>query len=173
MNPKDAYKFCPRCTGDLVEEKENMLRCRKCDFEFYINALPCNAAIIENEKGEILLVKRKFSPQKGYWDWPGGFIDPYESLEDSIKREIKEELGVEIELGKLIGAYSDTYLFQNINLPVICIVMSGKIKGKIKVSDDVSGYKYFSKEDIFKQKLAFKAMRQGLLDYFNKKIFDN
>nr|MBI5455719.1 NUDIX domain-containing protein [Candidatus Levybacteria bacterium] len=146
-----------------------MLRCKKCRFEFYINALPCNAVLIENEKGEILLVKRKFDPKKGYWDWPGGFLDSYESLKDSIKREIKEELGVKIELEKFVGAYSDTYLFQNINNPVIVLVMAGKIKGEIKVSDDVSGYKYFSKKDIFKQKLAFASMRIGLRDYITGK----
>lgn len=165
MNPNIVYKFCPVCSNKLNFKKENLLVCLSCKFEFYINAVPCNAAIIENEKGEILLVKRKFPPQKGYWDWPGGFLDAGESLEESIKREIKEELGVEIEFLKLIGVYSDTYLFQNINNPVICIVMAGKIKGEIKVSDDVSGYKYFSKKDIFKQKLAFKAMEKGLLDY--------
>lgn len=170
MNPNIAYKFCPICSSKLNFKKENLLVCSKCKFEFYINTVPCNAAIIENEKGEILLVKRKFDPKKGYWDWPGGFLDAGESLEDSIKREIKEELNVEIELGKFVGVYSDTYLFQNINNPVICIVMAGKIKGEIKVSDDVAGYKYFSKKDIFKQKLAFKSMKKEIQDYLSKKI---
>jgi len=165
MNPNTVYKFCPRCAGNLLQEKKNMLRCKKCRFEFYINAIPCNAVLIENEKGEILLVKRKFEPKKGYWDWPGGFLEPCESLKDSIKREIKEELGVKIELGEFVGAYSDTYLFQNINNPVIVLVMTGKINGEIKVSDDAGGYKYFSKKEILKQKLAFKSMEKGLKDY--------
>jgi NADH pyrophosphatase NudC (nudix superfamily) len=95
MEPKNFYKFCPKCGGNLVFQKENCLICRNCKFHFYINPLPCNAAIIENEKGEIMLVERKVDPKKGFWDWPGGFINPGESLEDSLKREIKEELNVE------------------------------------------------------------------------------
>ena len=125
MNPKDAYKYCLRCGHSVVLEKENMLTCPKCNFAFYINPAASNAAIIENDKGEILLVKRKFDPQKGYWDWPGGFLEINENLEESIKREIKEELGVEIELDRFIGVYPDTYLSQGILRPVISLVMSG------------------------------------------------
>ncbi len=63
MEPKDFYKFCPKCGEKLIAQKENFLRCEKCGFHFYINPLPCNAVIIENEKGEIMLVKRKFDPK--------------------------------------------------------------------------------------------------------------
>lgn len=170
MNPNVAYKFCPICSSKLNFKKENLLVCSKCDFKFYINPSPCNAVIIENENGEIMLVKRKFDPQKSYWDLPGGFIDAYETLEDSVKREIKEELGVDVKVDRIIGVYKDIYVFQNIKVPTIGIVVLAKItKGKIKVSDDVADYKYFSKKDIFKQKLAFKSMKSGIRDYLERK----
>lgn len=171
MNPSKAYKFCPRCSGDLIWEKENLLICKNCNFKFYINQSPCNAVIIENEKKEIMLVKRKFDPMKGYWDLPGGFMNAYESLQDSVKREIKEELGVEINLGKIIGVYKDIYVFQNIANPVIGIVVLAKIKkGIIKVSDDISTYKYFPKDKVLKQKLAFPSIKQGVSDYLKNKV---
>lgn len=170
MHPINFYKFCPKCAGELKQEKENLLVCSDCKFQFYINALPCNGVIIENEKGEILLVKRKFDPQKGKWDYPGGFIDGGESLEHSVKREVKEELNVEVEMLKLVGVYEDIYKYQNILNPSLCIVVSVKItSGELKVSDDVKEYKFFPPEEILGMDLAFKNIRKGLLDYLKNK----
>lgn len=57
------------------------------------------AALVTNEKGEILLVK---SPWRG-WEYPGGLIEPGESFEGALKREIREESGVEAEITGFIG----------------------------------------------------------------------
>ncbi len=170
MNPKEVFKFCPKCGGKLIKKEGNLLDCSKCGFHFYINPLPCNGVIIENDKGEIMLVKRKFEPKKGYWDWPGGFINSGESLEDSVKREIKEELGVDVGEIEIVGVYEDRYLYQDILDYTICIAVSAKITGgSLKVSDDISGYKYFSKEEIFRQNFAFPSIKQGVSDYLTKK----
>ena len=88
------FKFCPKCSGDLTRKSENLLVCQKCKFELYLNPKPTNAAILENEKGEILLVKRKIPPKEGFWDLPGGFVEVGESAEEAIVREVKEELGI-------------------------------------------------------------------------------
>jgi len=57
-------------------------------------------AMILNDKGEVLLCKRSknASNERGCWEVPGGAVEFNETLEDAVKREIKEELGVEIEL---------------------------------------------------------------------------
>lgn len=59
----------------------------------------CGALII-NDKNETLLVKRalKSNNEAGFWSKPGGTVEFGEIVEDAIKREIKEELGIEIEL---------------------------------------------------------------------------
>jgi ADP-ribose pyrophosphatase YjhB (NUDIX family) len=166
MEPKDFYKFCPKCAGGLAPHEGNFLICKKCKFHFYINPLLCNAAIIENEKGEILLVKRKFDPKKGFWDWPGGFINPGESLEDSLKREIKEELNVDIEILGIVGVYEDRYLYQNILNYALCTAVSAKITGgQLKPHDDIEGYKFFPKKEILNQKFAFLSIKRGISDY--------
>jgi len=64
----------------------------------------CGALII-NDKNETLLVKRglKSKNQVGVWSKPGGAVDLGEKVEDAVIREIKEELGVDIELVKFLG----------------------------------------------------------------------
>lgn len=57
----------------------------------------------------MLLVRRAVPPQEGAWDCPGGFIDPDEHPEDALRRECREELGVEIESGRIVGIFMDRY----------------------------------------------------------------
>ncbi len=169
MKPTEAYKHCLICGNTLVP-KEDFLECIQCHYKQHLNPTPSNAAIIENGDGEILLVERGREPQKGYWDLPGGFMAEYESLEESVKREIKEELGVDIEVDDIIGAYPDVYDYQDILVPTICIAVSGKItEGELHPADDVASYKFFSKEEVVQQKLAFKSLDQALIDYLRRK----
>lgn len=62
-----------------------------------------SAVILHNEK-EILLQMRM---DNGKWSLPGGMMDPGETIEVAIKREVKEETGFDIEVKQLIGVYSD------------------------------------------------------------------
>jgi ADP-ribose pyrophosphatase YjhB (NUDIX family) len=166
MHPKKAYRFCPKCSGRLVPQNENFLKCSSCRLHFYINPAVCNAVILENKKGEILLVKRKFPPKKDLWDLPGGFIQPNETLEQSIKREIKEELNVDITMSQFVGVYPGHYLYQNINYPTLCVVVSAKMaKAKLIPKDDVSQFRFFGRDVVLKQKIAFGGICLGLKDY--------
>ena len=64
----------------------------------------CGALII-NENNETLLVRRtgKTRNQAGFWSKPGGGVEFGEKIEDAVKREVKEELGIDIELIRFLG----------------------------------------------------------------------
>lgn len=168
MNPKKAYQFCPKCAGKFIPQKGNLSQCSSCNYHFYINPILTNGVVLENESQEILLVKRKFPPKKDYWDVAGGFIKPEETIEQSIKREVKEELGIEIKIGKIIGIYSDKYCYEGVLNSTLCLIVSAKMKsGKIRPADDVASYKFFPKTIVLNQKIAFKGVKRGLTDYIN------
>lgn len=57
-----------------------------------------------DEPGEILLMKRA---DNGHWGLPGGHVEPGESVTEATEREVLEETGWNIEVGRLIGVYSD------------------------------------------------------------------
>ncbi len=61
-------------------------------------------AIIVNERGEVFLARRgpQAKNERGLWEFPGGSVEFGERLADALKREIREEYGVEIEVGKLL-----------------------------------------------------------------------
>lgn len=59
------------------------------------------ALILDNEEN-VLLLLRKNPPEAGCWTIPGGSVEHMEKLEDAIKREVEEEIGVEIEIESLL-----------------------------------------------------------------------
>lgn len=64
---------------------------------------PVAAACIKDKTGDVLLVKKR---QSGLWGFPGGGIEPDETILQALYREIKEEINLDIRLPKLTGIYS-------------------------------------------------------------------
>ena len=81
------------------------LVCSQCGFVMYLNPKVAAGAIVEYEGG-IVLLRREIDPRAGFWVHPGGFVDRGETVEAAAKRETWEEVGLEVEIGRLLGTYS-------------------------------------------------------------------
>jgi 8-oxo-dGTP diphosphatase len=71
------------------------------DREYPAHPLVGVGALIHDREGRVLLVKRRFEPNKGRWSLPGGMLETGETLAEAGKREVREELGVEINVEEL------------------------------------------------------------------------
>lgn len=163
------FSFCPVCAGILERHPPKLLICKNCDKEFYINARPCNAVIITDNQGRVLLTKRKFDPGMGLWDLPGGFIDLEESAEESVVREMQEELGVKVKNIKYICSGQERYPFKGINYHTVGFVFTAQIEnGTPTPQDDVAEFRYFAKEEIPWESLAFPILRKTLEIYYKQ-----
>lgn len=65
--------------------------------------IPCVGAIVRDQAGRLLLIRRGHPPGKGLWSLPGGRVDPGESDEAAVVREVREEAGLDVRVGHLIG----------------------------------------------------------------------
>lgn len=58
-------------------------------------------AVVMDERGRVLLLKHRFRPGSG-WGIPGGFIQSYEQPEEAIRRELREEIGLEVDVVRFV-----------------------------------------------------------------------
>ena len=90
------------------------------------------AAVIKDENGKILITQRNLQKdQGGLWEFPGGKIEPNETREDAIIREIKEELDIDIKVDNYLEEKVFNYPEKDINLIALkCSKINGKIKNR-------------------------------------------
>ena len=64
----------------------------------------CVGAVVHDAAGRLLLVRRANDPGRGQWSLPGGRVEPGESDADAVARELREETGLEVRVGSLVGS---------------------------------------------------------------------
>ena len=67
------------------------------------------AAVIERDGAVLLARRREGKAQAGYWEFPGGKLEPGESPEACLERELREELGIETRVGARVGTNVHRY----------------------------------------------------------------
>jgi ADP-ribose pyrophosphatase YjhB (NUDIX family) len=142
MGALDGWRFCPRCGGDLTSE-EGHLRCTGCGHRYWANAIPGVQGILERD-GKVLLALRALEPRRGWWDLPGGLSEEAEAPVETLRREFREETGLEVEPVELfridIEPYGDRYVFS-----VTWIV---RADGEPVAADDVAELRWFGRDEL-------------------------
>ncbi len=111
--------------------------------------LTVDALIVYEEK--IVLIRRKNPPFANCFALPGGFVGVGETVEAAVVREAKEETGLDIELIKLLGVYSDPSRDPRGHTVSICYLALGK--GNLKAGSDAKDIRLFNLKEI--PELAF------------------
>jgi 8-oxo-dGTP diphosphatase len=108
-------------------------------------SLTCDGLIIR--QGKVLLVKRGREPFRGCNALPGGFVEYGESTEDCVVREIKEETGLDTEVVRLVGAYSEMGRDPRGHFVTLLYLLREK-GGALKAGDDADSADFFALSDL-------------------------
>ena len=116
----------------------NKSNCEICDFN---NPKTTVTAVIIRDN-RVLVLKRNGEPFKGQWDLVGGFMNADETPEESLRREVKEELNVDCRQLDFIGYFPGTYQWKDKKFSILSIVYLVEIDMEIKLSRENSEYKW-------------------------------
>ena len=97
-------KFCPQCAAPLASAEA----CDACDWIHYRDPKVAVVVLVADDQGRLLYIRRNHEPAMYEWSWPSGFVDAGERVEDAAAREVREETGLEVEIGDLLGVWSQT-----------------------------------------------------------------
>ena len=110
------------------------------------------AALVTNDQGEILLVN---SPWRG-WEYPGGLIDPRETFQEALHREVREEAGVEIEITGFVG------ICKNVERNIVNIDFTAKyVTGELRTSEESTEVIWATPEEAYNM-ISFPLTRKRL-----------
>lgn len=167
-----SFKFCPHCGSEL--KSTNIKEKKTCanGHDIYIEPRPSAGGIIENEKGEILIIIRKFEPYRGSLDIPAGFCKIDETLEQALIRELKEEVNLDVKNFEYFGSYNGDYPYENINERSLLAVFHIRVDSSevnLKAGDDAESFTFLKPEEIDLTKVTTPKGNRILHDFLQQK----
>ena len=165
---KDVFRFCPFCgSQNFVWEGKNAHICSDCRRKLYINEAGATVALIKNDKNELLFTTRKFNPAAGMLDLPGGFIDLGESAEACVKREVKEELNLDVSDLVFFGTFPNEYKYGGLIYFTIDIVFECTVKSFscLQVGDDAANIHFIDPKKVNLNDIGLTSIKNVITRY--------
>jgi NAD+ diphosphatase len=166
MEPPRHFHFCPRCGQRRAEgEPASPFRCGACAFTYYFSAANATATFIRRDDGRVLFIRRARDPAKGRLAPPGGFVDVGERAEDGARREVREEVGLELAALEFLGSFTNEYHYLDVTYPVLDLFFAAQAvaPGSARSLDDVASLCWLDPlREVTPAEMAFPSMRAAL-----------
>ena len=160
-----VMKYCSQCGGAVslrTQERGGGPRyiCESCRSIFYQSPRLVAGCIAEWE-GKLLLCRRGTEPGYGLWTLPAGFLEYGEATDKGARREVLEEAGVQIEMGRLYAVF---------NIPMInqvqIVFLARLLDGNCTAGPETLEARMFDEHEIPWDRLAFTSTLESLRHYF-------
>lgn len=143
MTRDAGLKFCPRCAsglvwrpaGDTAEVAEHPT-CSNCGFVLWQNPKPSvEGLIVRNVPSGTEILLGRLASGEG-WDLPGNFLNVGDRLEEALIRECRREMGIDVNVEGILGAFEDTFLGgPTISLVYVCSIRGGERRPAAPIED--------------------------------------
>jgi ADP-ribose pyrophosphatase YjhB (NUDIX family) len=112
----------------------------------------------------VLFIRRAKDPGRGKLALPGGFIDKLETAEDAVRREIQEELGLELVSLRYLVSAPNLYTYKDVPYTVLDLHFRARVRSfdVVLQAEEVHGYERLAPADVPLDDLAFESHRVAL-----------
>lgn len=174
MHPLELFRYCPECGSPHFEvNNEKSKRCADCGFVYYFNSSAATVAFILNTKGELLVCRRGKEPAKGTLDLSGGFVDRFETGEEGVAREVREETGLLVEQAVYLFSLPNTYLYSGFLVHTLDQFFLCKVKDteRIEAMDDVADSFWVPLDKVDPEAFGLDSVREGVRRFLKEHKF--
>lgn len=168
MFPSDFFRHCPRCAARGASVPGGAIfMCDACGFRYYFNPASAAVAFIERADGHVLFIRRAKEPAAGRLAPPGGFVDFGETAEDSLRREVREEVNVELTGLRYLCSHPNRYLHAEITYRVLDIFFVARAVNPdtARPQDEVREIHWLPPASVRPEDMAFPSMAAALRTY--------
>ena len=168
-HPLEKFRFCPVCgSSRFVENNFKSKRCGECGFVYYANPCSATAAFIVNDRHELLVVRRAKEPAKGTLDLPGGFCDMGETVEEGMRREIKEETGLEVTDIRYLFSSPNVYMYSGMGVHTLDMDFLVPVHGPlpaVKADDDAAEARWIPVSEVNPADFGLTSIRNAVIRF--------
>ncbi len=170
-HPLQQFVYCPKCGAS--EFRINNFKSKVCDncrFVYYFNPSASVAAFIFNERGELLVCKRKDEPAKGTYDLPGGFVDMGENAEEAVLREVEEETGIQLRSVEFLYSLPNIYCYSGFDVHTLDLFFRGTADKteNPEANDDVEESFFVPVADLKPELFGLGSIRKAVERFLNR-----
>lgn len=164
-HPLHQFVFCPACgSRSFAERNEKAKQCTACGFVYYFNPSAAVACFIRNGRDEILVVRRAKDPAKGTLDLPGGFVDMFESAEEAVCREVKEETNLDVTSCRYLFSLPNIYPYAGFDVHTVDLFYECRIDdfSTACAADDAAGFEVIPLSTLHADDFGLSSIRKGV-----------
>lgn len=150
----------------------NPFHCAACEYTHFFGPCAAVGAITTDLEGQVLLLIRGKDPGKGKYGLPGGFVDPGESVEQALEREVLEEVQLKVTGQRYLTSFPNQYAYCGALLPVtdVFFVITVESFDGMKVQDgEIDAWHFCHPTRRELSRMAFESNRKALQLYLKQK----
>jgi ADP-ribose pyrophosphatase YjhB (NUDIX family) len=163
MARDSQINFCPRCgTPVTLQERFGKLHpvCPQCEWIHFDDPKVAAAVLVEQD-GRVLLVRRVNEPHRGLWTLPAGFVDAGEDPARAAERECSEETGLSVRVKRVLDVIAGREHERGADF--VIVYQAEILGGTISPSDDADAVEWFEYDRL--PPLAFTATTKVLAEH--------
>jgi len=164
--PIERFARCPACGAGAEPplHETGPFRCAACGLTLFFSAASAVAVLLERPDGAVLFTRRAKDPARGKLGMPGGFVDAGETAEGALAREVREEVGLDVEAFEYLVSFANEYTYAGVTYSTVDLFFTARAPRPeaARPLDAVDEIVWRDPAEVNASEIAFDSMRKAV-----------